>query len=49
MEYLLKTLLEHCSETFISLISHQYVNYDEIDLGEMTEYLGEDYEEQDMI
>jgi hypothetical protein len=49
MEYLLITLLEQCSETFISLISHQDVNYDEIDLGGMTEYLGEDYEEQDMI
>jgi hypothetical protein len=49
MEYLLITLLEQCSETFISLISHQDVNYDEIDLSGMTEYLGEDYEEQDMI
>ena len=49
MEYLLITLLEHCSETFISSISHQDINYDEIDLDGMIEYLGGDYEEQDMI
>jgi hypothetical protein len=45
MQYILYSMLERCSEVFLSLISHQDINYDKIDLNEMFDYLDNDWDE----